>query len=53
MIKATTGLENSQYANQAVFFNTFPSKIEQSIDITAHYLSNIKTICLEEGMELK
>ena len=53
MIKATTGLESSQYSNQAVFFNTFPSKTGQTIAIAEHYLSKIKTTCLEEGIELK
>ncbi len=52
-IKFRTGFENSQYTNQAVFFNTFPSKIDRTIAIADNYLSKIKSICTEQGIELK
>ena len=44
--------ENSQYMNQLIYFNTFPSKQQQSITLAKNYFGCIKGICNKGNIQL-
>jgi hypothetical protein len=52
-IRMRTGLENSQHTNQAVFFSTYPSKIDETVSLSGDYLSKIKSICDNNDIDLE